>query len=414
MSSGIDRSSGIGKWGIEDHRNIDRALRIARSSAYYVEERQLPARQPPPPPPQPFFLRCLLQSRLHDDELERRKILTSFPSKSADQSNRMKDMQQLKGMDAMEQSIRLFKYAECCTPANSLNTDNVPKLSILCLDVIAANLGGYHPETIKYLTDYLLSDDSSTYLSIKSSQYGTLNDSNIAVAANSDCRLIVLGEFVTMVGVKLLFENCGELYFNNDELATADDWEEFDPDSIQFRQLYTYLEELYFMGTQLDAESLALIGKNAPNIMKLHLHNIKEDGNSSKGPHIVHNQQQYFSSNSSDGKNYCISILTTLLEGFHSLVFLEISYCDWISIQNLNLWRNAIYHGRNRSSDGCCILPSLKCVHILGWKTYQEEALKITSENKQQGMLACEQHEVECSNIIQIFQDSCDITLIIE
>jgi hypothetical protein len=200
------------------------------------------------------------------------------------------------------------------------------------------------------------------------------------------------------------------LYFNNDELATAENWEEFDPENIQFRQLYTYLEELYFMGTQIDAESLALIGKKAPNIMKLHIHYIKDEENS-KGPHS-HDQKQRLSSSSSQSKNYCGSILSPLLEGFHCLVFLELSYCDWISIQNLNIWRSSIFHGRNRS--GGCILPALKCVHILGWKAYQVKAIKITSENKQQGVLACECHEVECSNIIQTFQDSCDITLIIE
>ena len=392
MSSGVDRSLGQGKWAIEDHRNIDRALSIARSTSYYVGERQFPSRKTLT---EPSFLRCLLRSRLHDDELERRKILTSFPSKSADQTNRMNEMKHLKDSHSDEHAIRLCKNAECCTASNIRSDDVVPKLSTLCLDVIAANLCRYHPEDITYLTDNLLSDKRSTYLAIKSTKYGTLNDDNISVAANSDCQLIVLGEFVTTAGIKLLFENCGELYYNNDEIAAKDNWEEFDPENFQFRQLYSYLEEMYLIGTQVDAESLKLIGKKAPNIMKLHLHNIKDHVNSA---------DMNLGSSSS-------SILFSLLEGFQCLAFLELSYCEGISIQNLILWKNAILYERNRHG---CIFSALKCIQIIGWKKYQLQALKITSENQEQGRLACQRHDVECSNLIQDFQDSCGVTLIIE
>lgn len=323
-----------------------------------------------------------------------------------DRINRMNKMKHLKDSNANKYTMRLFKNAKKCTTSN---TQRVPKLTTLCLDVIAANLCRYHPEAIKYLSDFLLSDKSSTYLSIKSSQYGTLNDNNISVAANSDCQLIVLGEFVTAAGIKLLFEHCGELYFNNDEMATKDDWEEFDPESIQFRQLYSNLEELYLIGTQVDAECLSLIGKKAPNIMKLHLHNIKDHGSSVVDDNLGSSSGS--SSSSISESKHSSSILTSLLEGFQSLAFLELSYCEGISIHNLILLKNAIFHGRNRHG---CVFSALKCIQVVGWKKYQQQALKITSENKDQGRVACQQHDAECSDLIQDFQDSCGITLLID
>lgn len=392
MSHGIDRSEGGGKW---INREILYEVSRHQSKSFFRnekvqgEKRSQHRRQHFP------TLQFLMNCRLKEDQLESKKLFTAFPFKNSENLERLKCVCKFKKSESMNYFRQLLNQAGSRVTNIS---QVVPKLSRLCLNVIAENLHDYNFEILQQIANCLLDEDVA-YLAVKSTEYGTLTDENVNLVANVDSKLLVLNQFVTVNGIQQLFSSCGQLYIDTSEVFN-EEWEEFDASRIRVGESFVHLEDIYLMGTEIDCATLTLLGKSAPNIMNLFLHRNSiiasdlQDGESGR-----------------DSVSCCGNLLSSLLEYYQCLSYIEISYCDWISIEALQLWGNAISHGRHC---GGSVLPSLRCMKIVGYKRFHEEILMIHGASKTEGQTACTQHEMECQTIIRQFAGACNIVLLIE
>eukprot|EP01036_Dinobryon_divergens_P036198 gene36198-47071_t len=250
------------------------------------------------------------------------------------------------------------------------NKCRVSTLSHYCLDAIAKTLTSYRVESLEQLSFYLREGESA-YLSVKATEFRTLNDDNICVLADVDAKLLMLNEFVTNAGIKTLLDVCEKNKNQSQDAMVNDNWETLDATMVDIRLPFSYLEDIYFMEAKLDVHYLSLIGKTFPNLRNICL----------------------YRTNSNGSESY-LELLNSFLSNYLKLSYLELSYCGWIDLRVLSLWGAAILNARSKNGGLATVLPSLRCVKIVGYNTMLKE-------------------HVPRAEVVQHFIEECNISLII-
>lgn len=259
--------------------------------------------------------------------------------------------------------VRKRALSQCTESRNN----RVSPLSHYCLDTIAKNLTSYQVQSLEQLSSYLRVGESA-YLSVKATEFRTLNDENICILADVDSKSLMLNEFVSSSGIKRLLEVC-EKKKNQIQGAMANDsWETLDTSTVEMRLPFSYLEDIYLMETQLDMNYLSLIGNTFPNLRNICLYHTNSNGSESY-----------------------LQLLNSFLSNYLTLSYLELSYCSWIDMRVLRCWGVAISNARLEKGP-LAVLPSLRCVKVIGYNTMLNEPQ---------------------TAVVQHFNETCGITLII-
>jgi hypothetical protein len=251
------------------------------------------------------------------------------------------------------------------------NQCRVSTLSNYCLDAIAKTLTSYQVHNLEQLSFYLREGEAA-YLSAKATEFRTLNDDNICVLADVDAKSLMLNEYVSHSGIKRLFDVCQKNHYQRQDATVNDNWETLDAATmVEIRLPFSYLEDIYLMQTQLDVHYLSLIGKTFPNLQNIFLYHTNSNGSESY-----------------------LELLNSFLSNYLTLSYLELSYCGWIDLRVLSLWGAAILNARSKKGGLATVLPSLRCVKIVGYNTMLKEHVPQTA-------------------VVQHFEEACYISLII-
>lgn len=255
------------------------------------------------------FLTSLVNDRLTDDVREDagdKKWIQSLTSGSERvlKYNREKsyNLSKIRAASAIIDTFAKQSYAT-----------NMRSLREACIDTIAANLPSYETESLQKafcsLPPYM-----TELLSLLSTEYQTIDDTNVECLSNKCASYLILSGSTTDVGVSKLVNSTPS--FINSAEEECENWWEIDLDSFD-TSLNTFMQkQLVLLGSELSSHGMSLIRQHFRHLELL----------------IIHGSSlNYFGSSVRTFHDAFCDVFT----GWPNLAELQLSYCPWVSLDSL-------------------------------------------------------------------------------
>ena len=219
------------------------------------------------------------------------------------------------------------------------------------LRVMSMHIAEYSEEDLKHLLGYIYPPIHGP-LSALCSLHNTLSESTLRVFLDSQPAELVIGSSVSDSGfISALTDECHGL----NSFAAFDSWEDVDYSSEMAGCLASSLKTLCLIGSKVTLATLVASSTHIPRLECLVLHDIRICWSCTLDPE---------------------GILIQLTSRLRCLEELHLSYCEWMSIDVLEFWSNALLRGAPLT---------LKRVLVRGLTFHAEERRRVAT---MQGRLA--------------------------
>ena len=212
------------------------------------------------------------------------------------------------------------------------------------LRTMSKNISSYDVEHLKYVLGYLYPPIHGALSSLCSLEK-TFSDSLFKVFLDAQADVLVIGGSVSETGFLSAVKSESRLL---SLYSSFDSWEEVDVDFHEVDSSSLSLKRMYLVGSKITLSSLVDALRHISALEVLVMHDIRVSWDCSLSPGGLLNQ------------------LTSRLPCLHEL---QLSYCDWLTIEVLTVWQSLICKSGARQ---------LTRVKILGLAVPEEERGRVT------------------------------------